>query len=141
MPPHQVKSINHAQLENGTYEYIVSHLERELELNDLETPVEIEMKTVTKHVTIHNPEERETPADIPPQQATIVQTAVNSEERRSKPIATKTVLEITIKTNTKTNSNPNYKNSKISNANNTNHQNDKKPETVCPHCETCLKIN
>ena len=31
MPPHLKKSINQAHLENGTYEQIVSHLERELE--------------------------------------------------------------------------------------------------------------
>ena len=33
MPPHLKKSINQAHLENGTYEQIVTHLERELELN------------------------------------------------------------------------------------------------------------
>ena len=33
MPPHLTKSINPAHLENGTFEQIVSHLERELELN------------------------------------------------------------------------------------------------------------
>ena len=32
MPPRLMKSINQAQLENGTYEQIVTHLERELEL-------------------------------------------------------------------------------------------------------------
>ena len=36
MPPHLKKSINQAHLENGTYEQIVTHLERELELNSLE---------------------------------------------------------------------------------------------------------
>ena len=35
MPPHLKKSINHAYLENGTYEQIVRHLEREMELNGL----------------------------------------------------------------------------------------------------------
>ena len=38
MPPHLKKSINQAHLENGTYEQIVTHLERELELNSLEYP-------------------------------------------------------------------------------------------------------
>ena len=33
MPPYLKKSINQAHLENDTYEQIVSHLERELELN------------------------------------------------------------------------------------------------------------
>ena len=33
MPPHLKKSVNQAHLENSTYEQIVTHLERELELN------------------------------------------------------------------------------------------------------------
>ena len=36
MPPHLKKSINQAHLENGTYEQIVSHLEKELEPNGWE---------------------------------------------------------------------------------------------------------
>ena len=36
MPPHLKKSINQAHLENSTYEQIVTHLGRELELNSLE---------------------------------------------------------------------------------------------------------
>ena len=47
MPPHLKKSINQAHLVNGTYEQIVTHLERELELNSLEFPDETQMNTVT----------------------------------------------------------------------------------------------
>ena len=47
MPPDLKKSINQAHLENGTYEQIVTHLERELELNSLEYPDETQMITVT----------------------------------------------------------------------------------------------
>ena len=50
MPPHLKKSINQAYLENGTYDQIVKHLEREMELNGLEadeTSVKAQM-TVTK---------------------------------------------------------------------------------------------
>ena len=47
MPPHLKKSINQAHLENGTFEQIVTHLERELELNNLEYPDETQMITVT----------------------------------------------------------------------------------------------
>ena len=47
MPPHLKKSINQAHLENGTYEQIATHLERELELNSLEYPDETQMNTVT----------------------------------------------------------------------------------------------
>ena len=57
MPPHLKKSINQAHLENGTYEEIVTHLERELELNSLEYPDETQMNTVTnKHQFAGNPE-------------------------------------------------------------------------------------
>ena len=47
MPPHLRKSMNQTHLENGTYEQIVTHLERELELNSLEYLDETQMKTVT----------------------------------------------------------------------------------------------
>ena len=47
MPPQLKKSINQAHLENGTYEKIVTHLERELELNSLEYLDETQMITVT----------------------------------------------------------------------------------------------
>ena len=47
MPPHLKKSINQAHLENGTYEQIVTHLERELELKSLDYPDETQMSTVT----------------------------------------------------------------------------------------------
>ena len=46
MPPHLKKSINQAHLENGTYEQIVTNLERELELNTLEYLDETQMNTV-----------------------------------------------------------------------------------------------
>ena len=47
LPPHLKKSINQAHLENGTCEQIVTHLEKELELNSLEYPDETQMNTVT----------------------------------------------------------------------------------------------
>ena len=56
MPPHLKKSINQANLENGTYERIVSHLETELELNGLEAPDELQINTVTQQATQQNPE-------------------------------------------------------------------------------------
>ena len=50
MPPHLKKSINQAYLENGTYDQIVKHLEREMELNGLETdePLVKTQMTATK---------------------------------------------------------------------------------------------
>ena len=47
MPPHLKKSKNRAHLENGTFEQIVTHLERELEFNSLEYLDETQMNTVT----------------------------------------------------------------------------------------------
>ena len=57
MPPHLKKSIYQAHLENGTYEQIVTHLERELELNSLKKPYETQMNTVTHRQQIEgNPD-------------------------------------------------------------------------------------
>ena len=47
MVPHLRKSINQAHLKNGTYEQIVTHLEKELELNILEYLDETQMKILT----------------------------------------------------------------------------------------------
>ena len=54
MPPHLKKSINQAHLENGTYEQIVSHLEKELEMKGLEAPDEMRINTVTQQAPQQN---------------------------------------------------------------------------------------
>ena len=41
-------SVNQGHLENGTYEQIVTHLEREIELNGLNAPDELQMNSVTQ---------------------------------------------------------------------------------------------
>ena len=56
MPPHLNKAFNRAHLENGTYEQILSRLERELELNGLEAPDELQINTMTQQATQQNPE-------------------------------------------------------------------------------------
>ena len=50
MPPHLKKLINQAYFENGTYDQIVKHLEREMELNGLEANEQLvkTQMTVTK---------------------------------------------------------------------------------------------
>ena len=48
MPPHLKKTINQAHLENGTYEQIVKHLERELELNGLEAADELPVNNINQ---------------------------------------------------------------------------------------------
>ena len=61
MPPHLKKSINQAYLENSTYEQIVKHLEREMELNGLEAdePLVKTQMTAVKQET--NPQNTKTP--------------------------------------------------------------------------------
>ena len=57
MPPHLKKSINQAYLENGTYEQIVKHLEREMELNGLEADeplVKFQMTAVKQQTNTQN---------------------------------------------------------------------------------------
>ena len=54
MPPHLKNSITWAHLENGTYEQIVTHLEKEIELNGLEAPDELQLNTVSQHATNTN---------------------------------------------------------------------------------------
>ena len=54
MPPHIRKPINQAHLENGTYEQIVTHLGKELELNCLEAPDELQINNVSHNATNTN---------------------------------------------------------------------------------------
>ena len=47
LPPHLKRSFNLAYLENGTYDQIVAHLEREIELSGLENDGELTIPTMT----------------------------------------------------------------------------------------------
>ena len=49
MPSQLKESINQAYLENGPYEQILTHLQKELELSSLEAPDELQMNTVNKN--------------------------------------------------------------------------------------------
>ena len=60
MPPHLKKSNNQAHLENGTYEQIVTHLERELERKGLEAPDELQLNSVS-HNTVNANADRTKP--------------------------------------------------------------------------------
>ena len=51
LPPKLKRSVNMARLENGTYEGIVAHLERELELNALEESDDLPMATMASAST------------------------------------------------------------------------------------------
>ena len=63
MPPHLKKSINQAYLENGTYNQIVKHLEREMELNGLESDeslVKTQMTATKKEHKTDNTNKKQT---------------------------------------------------------------------------------
>ena len=51
LPPKQKRSVNMARLENGSYDEIVAHLERELELNALEESDDLPMASMTSSAT------------------------------------------------------------------------------------------
>ena len=51
LPPKLKRSVNMARLENGSYDEIVAHLERELELNALEESDDLPMATMTSSST------------------------------------------------------------------------------------------
>ena len=54
LPPKLKRSVNMARLENGTYEEIVAHLERELELNALEELDDLPIATMASASTSNN---------------------------------------------------------------------------------------
>ena len=51
LPPKLKRSVNMARLENGSYDEIAAHLERELELNALEESEDLPMASMTSSVT------------------------------------------------------------------------------------------
>ena len=63
MPPNLKKCSNQGHLENGTWDQIVSHLEKELKLDGSEAPGDLKENTVTQQVTA---ETRLTQTKLPP---------------------------------------------------------------------------
>ena len=141
MPRHLKKSINQAHLENGTYEQIVSHHERDLELNGLEAPDETPINTVTQQ---------------PPQQKSNkprqtchhckkpghYQNQCRQLKREKDQTRNNTNSANNNNGSAQTNSNPN--NNKIAintKGNNVNNQKDRRSRPVFPPCETCGRTN
>ena len=140
MPPDLKKPINQAHLENGTYEEIVTHLEKELELNGLEAPDELQINTVSQQLTNAN-------ADRPKPTFHHCQKPGRYRNQRR-------WLKLQEGQTENNQNNPRNRNSDANdsipdnNTNNYNHINYKicnraegKPETVNPPAETCGKTN
>ena len=143
MPPHLKKSINQAHLENGTYEQIVSHLEKELELNGLEAPDEMQLNTVMQQDTQQNSEKLE-PTCHQCKKPGHYRNQCRQFKREKDQVQNNTDSAANNKNNNgsaQTNSNPNHKAPVANKANNTNNQRDRKPRPVFPPCETCGRTN
>ena len=138
MPPHLKKSINQAHLENGTYEQIVTHLERELELNGLEAPDELPINKVSQQPTNTNADRPKPtchlckkPGHYRNQCRLLKKQREQTENDQNNPGN---------KNSAANNSNPN---GNVNNNNNKKNSNkaERKPKTVYPPCETCGKTN
>ena len=143
MPPHLKKSINQAHLENGTYEQIVSHLERELELNGLEAPDEMQINTVMQQDTRQN-SEKPKPTSHHCKKPGHYRNQCRQLKRGKDQAQNNTDSASTNKNNNgsaQTNSNPNHKVPVANKANNANNQRDRKTRPVFPPCETCGRTN
>ena len=141
MPPHLKKSINQAHLENGTYEQIVSHLERELELNGLKAADEMPINTVMPQAPQQNSNEPR-PTCHHFKKPGHYQNHCRQLKQEKDQTRNKTNSANSNNGSAQTNSNPN--NNKVANntkGNNINNERDRKSRPVFPTCETCGRNN
>ena len=138
MPPHLIKSINQAHLENGTYEQFVTHLERELELNGLEAPDELPINNVSQQPTStsadrHKPtcHHCKKPRHYRNQCRLLKKQREQTENNQNNP-GNKNSDAKTSNPNSNVSNNKNNKNSNRA---------ERKPKTVWLLCETCRKTN
>ena len=141
MPPHLKKSINQAHLENGTYEQVVSHLERDLELNGLEAPDEMPINTVTQQTPQQNTN-KPRPTCHHCKKPGHYQNQCRQLKREKDQTRNNTNSANNNNGSAPTNSNPNNnKVATVNKGNNINNQRDRRPKPVFPPCETCGRTN
>ena len=140
MPPHLKKSINQAHLENGTYELIVSHLERELELNGLEAPDEMPINTVTQQAPQQN-SNKPRPTCHHCKKPGYYQNQCRQLKGEKDQTRNNTNSANNNNGGAQTNSNPYNKIENITKGNNINNQKDRRSRPVFPPCETCGRNN
>ena len=143
MTPHLKKSLNQAHVENGTYEQIVSHLERELELNGLEAPDEMPINTVTQQAPQQNAN-KPRPTCHHCKKPGHYQNQCRQLKREKDKTRSNMNSANNNNGSAQTNSNPNNNNNKV--VNNTkgsiiNNQRDRRTGPVFPPCETCGRTN
>ena len=124
-------------MENGTYEQIVTHLEKELELNGFEVPDELQVNIVSHNTANANADRPKPtchhckkPGNYRNQGRLLKKQREQAEKNHNKPGS---------KNSDANTSNPN---SNVNNHNNNKKDSNraqKKPKTVYPPCETCGK--
>ena len=142
MPPRLKKLIYQAHLENCTYEQIVSHLERLLELNGLKAPDELQINTVTQQATQQNKEKPKPTCHHckkPGHYRNQCRQLKREEDQAQN--NTNSAGKNNNKNGGQKNSNSNNKNPNNTNAINTNIQKDRKPRLISSSCETRAKTN
>ena len=145
MLPHLKKPINQAHLENGTYEQLVSQLERELELNVLKASDELPINTVTQQAPQQN-SNKPRPTCHHCKKPGHYQNQCRQLKREKVQTRNNTNSANNNNGGAQINSNPNNNNNNNKVANNTkgnnqNNQRDRKPRPVFPPCETCSRNN
>ena len=141
MPPHLRKPINQAHLENGTYEQIFTHLERELELNDEKAPDELQINTVS-----HNTENANADRPKPKCHHCKKPRQYKNQCRMWKKQREQTEYNQNNPGNKNSDANTSNPNSNVNNPNNNNNNRNSnraegKPKTGYPPCETCGNTN
>ena len=140
MPPHLKKLINQAHLENGAYEQIVSHLEKELELNGLEAPDEMPIHTVTQRAPQQN-SDKPKPTCHHCRKPSHYQNQCRQLKREKDQTRNITNSANNNNGSAQTNSNHNHKVANNTKENNIHNQTDRRSRPVFPPCETCGRIN
>ena len=138
MPPHLKKSINHAHLEKGTCEQIVTHLEGELELNGSEAPDEIQINTVSHNTTNTNAYRPKPMCHYCKKPGHYMNQCCLLKKQREQ--TENTQINPGNKNRDANNSNLNNNNNNHNNYRNSNRA-ERKPDTVYLTCETCGKTN
>ena len=143
MPPRLKKPINQAHLEKGMYEQIVTHLEKELELNGLEAPDELQVNTVSQQLT-------NTKADRPkktchhckkPRHYRNQCRLLKKQREQSGNNQNNSGNKSSDANNSNPNSNVNNNNNNNNNNNKNSNRAERKLKTVYLPCETCGKTN
>ena len=127
-------------MENGTIEQIVSHLERELELNGLEAADEMPINTVNEQAPQQN-SNNSRPTCYHCKKSGHYQNQCRQLKREKHQTRNTTNSANNNNGSAQTNSNPNNEGANNTKGSNTNNQRDRRSRPVFPPCKTCGRTN